>query len=177
VPRETPKSAARSGNTGTRMCIAGVPVAVTATRIQIGAHPLRSDRRPQPAETSDPIKPYPPPILDAPIPQQAGLARHAELTPVGNMDFDLVALFSVRARRRQRREDGPPDRWSISQPAPFFRATNSCYITLFMRRSDAAEDSVRRHHARQRPHRLGVPGSSDLTTPQIKNDAGFRGPV
>jgi hypothetical protein len=24
-----------------------------------------------------------------------GLARHAELTPVGNMDFDLVALFQL----------------------------------------------------------------------------------
>jgi hypothetical protein len=42
VPRDTRESAAASGNTGTRMCIARVPVAVTATRIQNGARPLRA---------------------------------------------------------------------------------------------------------------------------------------
>jgi hypothetical protein len=43
VPRETPKSAAASGRTGTgtRMCIARVPVAVTATSTQNGARPPR----------------------------------------------------------------------------------------------------------------------------------------
>jgi hypothetical protein len=39
VLRESPKSAAASGNTGTRMCIARVPAAVTATRTQNGARP------------------------------------------------------------------------------------------------------------------------------------------
>jgi hypothetical protein len=42
VSRDTPKSAAASGNTGTRICIARIPVEVTVTRIQKGVRPLRA---------------------------------------------------------------------------------------------------------------------------------------
>src|SRR5271166_4226619 len=42
APRDTPKSTAASGNTGIRMCIAKVPVAVTATSSPNGARPLAS---------------------------------------------------------------------------------------------------------------------------------------